>query len=117
MLSSTVTDFHLSVTNIYAPSDHRSSTVFLEGLHATHTRPLAPGLVGDLNLVRGASDKNNLSLCAAFNDTIERLGVLELPLLDRLYTFRFENAWLHNSTFLSHVLPAWDERGPCQPRR
>jgi exonuclease III len=37
VLSSTTSDLQLSVTNVYGPSDHRDSPVFLDGL-----RELAP---------------------------------------------------------------------------
>ena len=119
-------------------------------------------------MIRCATEKTTGNLDAAlgslFNDTLDRLGVVELPLLDRLFTwtnkqanpilarldrafvnteqctafpnttltslvrptsdhtpllitissttpksslFRFENAWLHQPTFLSAVLHAW----------
>jgi hypothetical protein len=156
---------------VYGPSDHRDSPVFLDGLR--ELEPHISGvwlLAGDFNLVRGAADKNtgwvNTRLCDMFNATIESLGVVEVPLLDKLFTwsnrrvcptlerldrvfvnnhqclafpattltslvrptsdhtpllitlstsiprpntFRFENAWLRNQSFLPAVLPAWHE--------
>jgi hypothetical protein len=80
VLSSTTSDLQLSVTNVYGPSDHRDSPVFLDGL-----RELAPHISGmwlianDFNLIRSAADKSsghvNSRLCDAFNDTIESLGL------------------------------------------
>lgn len=56
--------------------------------------PLISGpwiLLGDFNLVRGAADKNNgqlnAPLATTFNDYIQRLGVTEVQLSDRLYTW------------------------------
>jgi len=173
-LASTVTEHQFTITNVYAPSDHRDSKVFLEDLDELRPQIHGPWiLAGDFNLIRSASDKNsgnvNHRLCTLFNDTLEKLGVVELPLLDRLYTwsnkrqnptlarldrvfvnpeqcssfpnstltsltrstsdhtpllvtiatdipktqtFRFENAWLHNPSFLPSVLPAWHDAPP-----
>lgn len=48
-------------------------------------------LAGDFNLVRDPSDKNNdhfnASLATSFNACIDDLGLFELPLLDRLFTW------------------------------
>jgi endonuclease/exonuclease/phosphatase family metal-dependent hydrolase len=48
-------------------------------------------LAGDFNLIRCATDKNSghvsARLCDAFNDTIESLGIVEVPLLDKLFTW------------------------------
>jgi len=47
-------------------------------------------LIGDLNLVCFVEDKNtqnfNSALYASFNDAIQNITVLELPLLDQRYT-------------------------------
>ena len=47
--------------------------------------------IGDHNLTRSPSDKNtkgfNWSLANRFNGLIDELVLLELPLLDRLYTW------------------------------
>jgi len=62
-----------------------------------HSRSLAPHihgpwlLAGDFNLIRAAEEKNSASAnnthITAFNQTIEDLGILELPLLDCLFTW------------------------------
>jgi exonuclease III len=90
--SSTVSNYDFVLTNVYAPADHRDSTEFLD--HLFSLKPLDNELwciIGDFNLVRGGQEKNNnninAALCQAFNDTIHDLPLLELPLLDRLYTW------------------------------
>jgi hypothetical protein len=87
VLSSTCSDQSLSITNVYAPADHRETNAFLDELLSL--RPLISGpwlIVGDFNLVRSVDDKSNgiinTSLVNAFNDAIHSLGVQELPLLD-----------------------------------
>jgi len=77
ILQSTATDVQIMITNVYAPSDHRDSHLFLEGLLELSTHVSDAWLVvGDFNLVRSASDKNNglvsRSLCNAFNDARSR---------------------------------------------
>ena len=47
-------------------------------------------LAGDFNLVRFANDKNNnvsTSLMSAFNNAIHSLGVQELKLINKKYTW------------------------------
>ncbi|KAG2588484.1 hypothetical protein PVAP13_5NG346681, partial [Panicum virgatum] len=92
VLSSTSSDHRLTITNVYAPSDHRDSPLFLNGLK--ELKPHINGawlLLGDFNLVRSATDKNNCAidtrLCQMFNDTLDHLEVVELPLLDKLFTW------------------------------
>ncbi|KAJ1273852.1 hypothetical protein BS78_05G016600 [Paspalum vaginatum] len=85
-------DLQLTITNVYAPADHSETSDFLEILEEIHPQIVGPWLVvGDFNLIRDASDKNNpnlnLSLCRSFNDTIHNIGVQELPLLNCLYTW------------------------------
>jgi endonuclease/exonuclease/phosphatase (EEP) superfamily protein YafD len=148
--------------------------VFLHNLQELPQHIVGPWLLaGDFNLCRSAADKNNgrvdAHLCTSFNNTLDRLALVEIPLLDRFYTwsnkrdnptlsnldrvfannaqcsafpdtaltslprptsdhtpllltlctnipkttiFRFENAWLHNSSFLPMVLPAWSNAYP-----
>jgi endonuclease/exonuclease/phosphatase family metal-dependent hydrolase len=92
VLNSTISDHCIAVTNVYGPSDHRDSPVFLDGLR--QLEPHTSGvwlLAGDFNLVCGAADKStgyvNTRLCDMFNDTIESLRVVEVPLLDKLFTW------------------------------
>lgn len=167
--TSTFSEHSFSVSNIYAPSDHRDSPLFLSSLSSLASSYNGAWiLAGDFNLVRSQSDKNtsisNATLVSAFNDKINELGLLELPLagcrytwtnkrddptlacLDRVFhnnlfgnlfpsssllglprptsdhtpllatlsteipkpcSFRFENAWLLNRTFLLIVLLVW----------
>ncbi|CAN6180303.1 unnamed protein product [Urochloa humidicola] len=103
---------HLTITNVYAPADHRDSRLFLNGLLELAPHVHGPWLlVGDFNLVRDTGDKNNghinHALCSAFNDTVDALGVIELPLLERLFTWsnmreqptlaRFDRAFFSNA--------------------
>ncbi|CAN6171049.1 unnamed protein product [Urochloa humidicola] len=96
-LVSTITDHTFFLTNVYAPSDHRDSDIFFHELLelATHITG-AWLLAGDFNLLRAPSDKNstnfNTSLAASFNTTLNDLALLELPLLDRLYTWSNKRA-------------------------
>lgn len=81
-----------TVTNVYAPSDHSFTADFLVELADLHNQiASACLLIGDFNLIRDPSEKNNdnfhAPLAAQFNDAIDRLSLLELPLLDRLYTW------------------------------
>ena len=71
-LASTISDCDFTLTNVYAPADHRHSNAFLAELLAT--LPLVSGpwvIIGDFNLIRFPDDKNNnnlnLSLMDAFN--------------------------------------------------
>jgi len=81
-----------TVTNTYGPADHTASASFLQHLRDLH--PIINGpwiLLGDFNLVRCPSDKNNgqinSNLATAFNDTIHDLLIEEVVLSDRLYTW------------------------------
>jgi hypothetical protein len=174
VLAAAASDLSITVTNVYGPSDHRDTHLFLEGQLELAPHIIGPWLLaGDFNLVRSAAEKSNgqvdRRLCEAFNDAIEALGVVEFPFLDKLFTwsnnrvsptlerldrvfvnslqcstfpttsltslirptsdhtpifatlstsiprpntFRFENAWLRNHTFLPAVLPAWNDAAP-----
>ncbi|KAJ1278642.1 hypothetical protein BS78_04G094500 [Paspalum vaginatum] len=94
----------MRVTNIYAPSDHRDSAFFLGTLSEIQSHIVGPSLlVGDFNL-----------LCKLFNDTINDLSLLELPLLDSLFTWsnkrscptlaRLDRAFVNNA--LSTAYPS-----------
>lgn len=97
VLSSTITNLEFTLTNVYAPADHSNTPDFLASL--SHTKNLVTGawvLAGYFNLVRSVEDKNNnivsASLCFAFNSTIIELALIELPLLDRLFTWTNKRA-------------------------
>ncbi|CAN6209153.1 unnamed protein product [Urochloa humidicola] len=90
--SSTASDYAFAVTNVYAPADHSESQAFLLELEALAAH--IPGnwvIAGDFNLTRGAADNSNgtvhQALANAFNDTIHKLGLIDLPLVDRLFTW------------------------------
>jgi hypothetical protein len=90
--TSTSSDYTLTVTNVYAPADHRDTDSFLTELFSIHIDGNTPWLlIGDFNLTRASSDKNtpnfNSGLANCFNTTIESLALLELPLLDRRCTW------------------------------
>lgn len=93
---------HMHITNVYAPTDHALKQTFLD-----ETISLAPPthipwlLLGDFNLMRHAHDKNNAAFrqneADLFNQTI--ILLLELPLLDRAFTWsnkhdRSARSWL-----------------------
>lgn len=82
----------VTVTNIYAPSDHRDTPLVLNKLTDLNPLVSSPWLIaGDFNLLRHISDKDNnnfdLALATSFNNTINTLDLLELPLLDQLFTW------------------------------
>lgn len=88
---SSITDFTIHITNVYGPSDHRHSPAFLSEL--CDLAPSAAGpwvVIGDFNLLRSTEEKNtdniNNSLTTAFNDAIDQLQLMEIPLLGRSFT-------------------------------
>ena len=89
--TSTASDLEFALTNVYAPANHRDSLGFLEDLAevASHV-PACWALAGNFNLTRGADENINGNvhqhLADAFNDSIHFLGLIDLPLLDRLFT-------------------------------
>ncbi|CAO2142968.1 unnamed protein product [Urochloa humidicola] len=90
--TTTNSDLEFAVTNVYAPADHHDSLVFLAELN--EVAALIPGnwvLAGDFNLTRSANDNSNGAvnpvLTSAFNDLIHDLCLVDLPLLDRLFTW------------------------------
>lgn len=77
-------------------------------------------LAGDFNLVRSANDKNNnnnvsTSLMSAFNDAIHSLGVQELELINKKYTWtngqlvsvlaRLDRVFVNNELKLAYGCP------------
>lgn len=82
----------LLVTNVYAPAHARDKVAFLDVLASLSSPPNTPWIiVGDFNLTRSPCDKNtdNFSYAQAsrFNDVLNKLGVIEIPLRDRAYTW------------------------------
>ncbi|CAO2185858.1 unnamed protein product [Urochloa humidicola] len=94
---STTADSAFAITNVYAPSDHRDSVRFLEDLEEVATHITGNWIIaGDFNLTRGEADNSNGTvhrhLADAFNDTIHSLGLTDIPLLDRLFTWSNQRA-------------------------
>jgi hypothetical protein len=90
-LQSYLSDLVLVITNVYAPSDHSPTPAFLSEFESLGPLFHLPWLVvGDFNLVRDPSDKNNgvfnPVLADSFNNSIRNLSLFKLPLLDLLYT-------------------------------
>ncbi|CAN6253863.1 unnamed protein product [Urochloa humidicola] len=105
-------------TNIYAPANHADKEAFLLELSNSSPTDSTPWLLlGDFNLTRTPEDKNNSNFHATeanlFNETLHALGLIELPLLDRAYTWsnkreiptlvRLDRAFINLS---------WDEHYP-----
>lgn len=92
LFSSTASDYTFAVTNVYAPADHRDSVAFLEDVEEVAVQVTGNWvLADDFNLTRDESENSNgtvnSSLPVALNDTIHKLELLDLPLLDRLFTW------------------------------
>ncbi|CAN6343200.1 unnamed protein product [Urochloa humidicola] len=90
--NSTASNYEFSVTNVYAPADHRDSLAFLEELVVVASQIQGNWVVaGDFNLTRSSDDNSNRAvnhtLATAFNDTIHDLALHDIPLLDRLFTW------------------------------
>ena len=91
-LQCTMSDYSIHVTNVYGPSDHRHTPAFLQELDQISLNLNEPWIaIGDFNLVRSPDEKSNCmvnqSLVSAFNDSISRLGLMEIPLLGRSFTW------------------------------
>jgi endonuclease/exonuclease/phosphatase family metal-dependent hydrolase len=77
---------------VYAPYDSTLCGEFLDELRSLASLCSLPWLlVGDFNMTRSASEKNNhhfdAATAEAFNDVIDELVLQELPLLDRQFTW------------------------------
>jgi exonuclease III len=80
------------VTNVYAPTEHTLKQSFLDELKSIAPTTAIPWIIlGDFNLMRFSTDKNNNNFrqteADSFNNTINSLSLIELPLLDRAYTW------------------------------
>jgi exonuclease III len=81
-----------TITNVYAPADHWDSLAFLLDLEEVASQNSGNWvLAGDFNLTRDASDNSrggvDTRLANAFNDSIHKLGLIDIPLLDKLFTW------------------------------
>jgi exonuclease III len=81
-----------TIVNVYGPCLHDLKAEFLSSLEtifASSSGSLA--FLGDFNLIRSPRDKSNdnfnSSEAACFNDFINLLGLIEIPLLDRQFTW------------------------------
>jgi hypothetical protein len=80
------------VTNVYAPTEHALKQSFLDELKSIEPTTSTPWIIlGDFNLMRYSTDKNHNNFrqneADSFNDTINSLSLIELPLLDRAFTW------------------------------
>jgi exonuclease III len=81
-----------SLINVYGPCTHDLKAGFLlslEQIFATLVGPVA--IIRDFNLLRAPRDKSNdnfnLAEATIFNESINSMGLLEIPLLDRQFTW------------------------------
>ena len=91
-LSCLASPHNIFITNVYAPSQRDLKMAFLDELKLIEPPPQSPWLlIGDFNITRFPYKRNNnnfrRSEADAFNDTIDQLALLELPLLDREFTW------------------------------
>lgn len=96
-LASTVTNLSFFITNVYAPSTPELRPQFLDELKSIVPPDNTPWLLsGDFNMIRYAHEKNNdnfyLTEVEAFNDCIDDMCLMELPLLDRNFTWTNKRA-------------------------
>ena len=94
---SRASDATFAVTNVYAPADHHDSQHFLEDWIEVASHVDSNWLVaGDFNLTRNADENSNgtlhQNLAELFNDPIHALAVIEIPLLDCLFTWSYHRA-------------------------
>ena len=88
----TASNLSLTITNVYGPCDSPSKPEFLHELSSIASSTSGPwAIVGDFNLIRYAEDKSNdtfnIREASLFNAFINDCGLLEIPLLDRLFTW------------------------------
>lgn len=81
-----------SLTNVYAPTSRENKPAFFRELASIADSISSPWmLLGDFNLTRFPDDKNTDSFNVAdadrFNEVINALGLIEIPLVDRAYTW------------------------------
>lgn len=80
------------ITNVYAPCDHAAKEAFLVELSG-HAPPCSTpwSILGDFNLIRSPDDRNNDNFSRVealwFNDFINDLALIDLPLRDRQFTW------------------------------
>jgi exonuclease III len=92
LLSERSSDLCLRITNVYAPSIPELRPAFLDELKAITPDDNIPWLIcRDFNMIRYACEKNNDNFrhneADAFNDMIHDICLIELPLMDRQFTW------------------------------
>lgn len=92
LLQSTRCESCWTLTNIYAPCQDDKKLEFLAWLDGTHIPEDADWLiVGDFNLIRSLENMNkpegNISEIMQFNAVISNLGLVDIPLKGRKYTW------------------------------
>jgi hypothetical protein len=97
VLAAAASNLSITVTNVYGPSDHHDTHLFLDGLLELAPHIIGPWLLAsNFNLVHSTAEKSNghvdRRLCEAFNDAIEALEIVELPLLDKLFKWSNNHA-------------------------
>jgi exonuclease III len=81
-----------TIINVYGPCLHDKKQDFLNSLALLYSSISGPtAIMGDFNLIRSPRDKSNgnfnSSEATLFNDFINNLGLMEIPLLDRQFTW------------------------------
>lgn len=120
VLQSTTSDLRLALTNVYGPADHAFTDQFLSDLSNVASTINDPWLIiGDFNLTRALSDKNttsfNTSLASRFNQMIDDLQLIELLLLDRLFTGQTKGLSQHSLDWIVLSLPLNSETSFLAP--
>jgi exonuclease III len=81
-----------TVINVYGPCVHVLKAAFLSSIEQIFASLLGPlAILGDFNLVHSPRDKSNGNInsseAASFNGFINNLGLLEISLVDRQFTW------------------------------
>ncbi|KAF8670729.1 hypothetical protein HU200_050394 [Digitaria exilis] len=87
----------LSITNVYAPVLSADKPLFLAEMVTISNTIDGPWLLaGDFNMARSPEDKNNdnfnFSEANMLNDTINAIELIDIPLVDRAYTWSNKRA-------------------------
>lgn len=95
-LSISTTGLAVMVTNVYAPTARHEKPVFLAEVQQLQPDAALPWLLfGDFNMTRSPADKNtdtfSLPEYSMFNEAINTMELIELPLRDRAFTWT--NSW------------------------
>lgn len=82
----------LVISNVYGPTSDDQKPEFMEELRKIHGLVTVPWLlVGDFNLVRWlidrTGDSRNFSLMSQFNELINDIALMEIPLKNRRFTW------------------------------